>query len=74
MVTAKADPRDMIAGLEAGGDDYLTKPFEQAALVARVRSLLRIKELHDTVQPQAAKLKEQTERSFRTGTSSSRSE
>src|SRR5690606_20835055 len=55
------DPRDMVAGLEAGGDDYLTKPFEQAALVARVRSLLRIKELHDTVQQQASKLREQTE-------------
>lgn len=61
MVTAKADPRDVIQGLEAGGDDYLTKPFEQAALVARVRSLLRIKELHDTVHQQAAQLKEQTE-------------
>ena len=60
MVTAKADPRDVVQGLEAGGDDYLTKPFEQAALVARVRSLLRIKDLHDTVQQQAAKLKEQT--------------
>jgi len=56
MVTAKADPRDMVAGLEAGGDDYLTKPFEQAVLVARVRSLLRIKELHDTVQQQAQEL------------------
>ncbi len=61
LVTAKADTRDVVTGLEAGGDDYLTKPFEQAALVARVRSLLRIKELHDTVQQQAAKLKEQTE-------------
>ena len=53
LVTAKADTRDIVDGLEAGGDDYLTKPFEQAALVARVRSLLRIKELHDTVQAQA---------------------
>jgi adenylate cyclase len=61
MVTAKADPRDVVQGLEAGGDDYLTKPFEQAALVARVRSLLRIKELHDTVHEQATQLKEQTE-------------
>jgi class 3 adenylate cyclase/CheY-like chemotaxis protein len=61
MVTAKADPRDMVQGLEAGGDDYLTKPFEQAALVARVRSLLRIKELHDKVQQQAEKLQAQTE-------------
>lgn len=61
LVTAKADTRDVVNGLEAGGDDYLTKPFEQAALVARVRSLLRLKELHDTVQSQAAQLKEQTE-------------
>ena len=61
LVTAKTDTRDVVNGLEAGGDDYLTKPFEQAALVARVRSLLRIKELHDTVQLQAAQLKEQTE-------------
>ena len=61
LVTAKADTRDVVNGLEAGGDDYLTKPFEQAALVARVRSLLRIKDLHDTVQLQAEQLKEQTE-------------
>jgi adenylate cyclase len=61
LVTAKADTQDVVAGLEAGADDYLTKPFEQAALVARVRSLLRLKELHDTVQSQAGKLKEQTE-------------
>jgi class 3 adenylate cyclase/CheY-like chemotaxis protein len=50
MVTAKADPKDIVAGLEAGGDEYLTKPVDQAALVARVKSMLRIKQLHDTVQ------------------------
>jgi class 3 adenylate cyclase len=61
LVTAKADTRDIVNGLEAGGDDYLTKPFEQAALLARVRSLLRTKDLHDTVKQQATKLKEQTE-------------
>jgi adenylate cyclase len=61
LVTAKADTRDVVTGLEAGGDDYLTKPFEHAALIARVRSLLRIKDLHDTVQSQASQLKEQTE-------------
>ena len=61
LVTARADTRDIVGGLEAGADDYLAKPFEQAALVARVRSMLRIKELHDTVQLQAAQLKEQTE-------------
>jgi class 3 adenylate cyclase/CheY-like chemotaxis protein len=50
MVTAKSDPKDVVAGLEAGGDEYLTKPVDQAALVARVKSMLRIKQLHDTVQ------------------------
>jgi adenylate cyclase len=59
LVTARADTRDVIAGLEAGGDDYLTKPVEQAALIARVRSLLRIKELHDTVTAQTTQLQEQ---------------
>ena len=61
LVTAKVDTHDIINGLEAGGDDYKTKPFEQAALVARIRSLLRIKELHDAAQLQAAQLKKQTE-------------
>jgi class 3 adenylate cyclase len=59
MVTAKADPKDIVAGLEAGGDEYLTKPVDQAALVARVKSMLRIKGLHDTVQDQAARLEAQ---------------
>jgi adenylate cyclase len=61
LVTAKSDIRDVVSGLDAGGDEYLTKPFEHAALTARVRSLLRVKELHDTVQHQATKLQEQTE-------------
>jgi adenylate cyclase len=47
LVTAKADSKDIVAGLEAGGDEYLTKPVDQAALVARVKSMLRIKSLHD---------------------------
>jgi adenylate cyclase len=59
MVTAKADASDVIAGLEAGGDDYLTKPVDHAALSARVRAMLRIKSLHDTVQAQAQRLEEQ---------------
>src|SRR5262245_39659455 len=54
LVTAKADASDVIGGLEAGGDDYLTKPVDHAALSARVRAMLRIKGLHDTVQQQAA--------------------
>jgi class 3 adenylate cyclase/CheY-like chemotaxis protein len=60
LVTAKADSKDIVAGLEAGGDEYLTKPVDQAALVARVKSMLRIKALHDTVQEQAARLEAQS--------------
>jgi adenylate cyclase len=59
LVTARADAKDIIAGLESGGDDYLTKPVDHAALLARVRSMLRIKALHDTVQAQAQRLEEQ---------------
>jgi serine phosphatase RsbU (regulator of sigma subunit) len=59
MVTAKADSKDVVAGLEAGGDEYLTKPLDHAALVARVKSMLRIKHLHDTVLEQSAQLKVQ---------------
>jgi len=59
MVTARADAKDVVAGLEAGGDDYLTKPVDQAALLARVRAMLRIKGLHDTVQEQAHRLEDQ---------------
>src|SRR6059036_2011894 len=60
MVTAKADSKDIVAGLEAGGDEYLTKPVDQAAMVARVKSMLRIKALHDTVQEQTMRLEAQS--------------
>jgi len=59
LVTAKADTKDIVAGLEAGGDEYLTKPVDQGALVARVKSMLRIKALHDTVHEQAGRLEAQ---------------
>ena len=41
VVTAKDDPFDVVAGLEAGADDYVTKPFEPKVLVARLRAALR---------------------------------
>jgi class 3 adenylate cyclase/CheY-like chemotaxis protein len=56
LVTAKVSLSDVVLGLEAGADEYLTKPLEQAALVARVRSILRVKALHDKVQAQAVEL------------------
>jgi adenylate cyclase len=56
LVTAKADADDIVAGLDAGGDEYITKPVDHAALLARVRSILRLKALHDRVQEQARQL------------------
>jgi adenylate cyclase len=56
LCTAKADSKDIVAGLEAGADEYLTKPIDQVALVARVKSVLRLKALHDQVHAQAAEL------------------
>ena len=56
MVTALDPAQERIKGLEAGADDFLTKPINQGELLARVKSLLRIKELYDTVQAQSAQL------------------
>lgn len=60
LVTAKSDVRDVVAGLDAGGDDYLSKPFDHAALLARVRSMLRNKRLADQVRAQSAELARQS--------------
>jgi len=56
MITALDPAQERVKGIEAGADDFLTKPFNQAELLARVRSLIRVKMLHDTVQSQAAQL------------------
>jgi adenylate cyclase len=58
MVTALDPSEERIKGLDAGADDFLTKPINQAELLARVKSLLRIKELYDTVQTQAGELRD----------------
>src|SRR5262245_15711406 len=58
MVTSLDPAQERIRGLEAGADDFLTKPVNQAELLARVRSLARVKQLYDTVQTQAAELAE----------------
>ena len=47
MVTALSDQSDRVAGLEAGADDFLTKPVGDLALFARLRSLLQVKLLLD---------------------------
>ena len=55
MVTASGTQQRLRA-LEVGADDFIAKPFDQAELVARVRSLARVKRLHDTVVAQRASL------------------
>jgi adenylate cyclase len=57
MVTASTDAEKARA-IEAGADDFLQKPLNQAELLARVKSLLRIKEFHDTITAQRAELAE----------------
>jgi class 3 adenylate cyclase len=55
MLTSSGD-QDKVRAIEAGADDFIARPFDQLELLARVRSLLRIKEYHDTIQAQAAEL------------------
>ena len=50
MVTALDQPSDRVAGLEAGADDFLTKPVQDMALFARVRSLVRLKVMMDELR------------------------
>jgi putative two-component system response regulator len=47
MVTALGQVADRVRGIEVGADDFIVKPIERVELVARVRSLLRVKQLHD---------------------------
>lgn len=56
LVTGRSTTRDVVNGLEAGADEYLTKPVDHSALLARVQSMLRIKALHDTVEQQREQL------------------
>ncbi|MGB2729890.1 MAG: PleD family two-component system response regulator [Methylovirgula sp.] len=53
MVTALDQPSDRLKGLEAGADDFLTKPIDEVALIARVRSLARLKMVLDELRTRA---------------------
>src|SRR6185503_18018205 len=50
LLTAKASQEDKVAGLDAGADDYVTKPFDAVELLARVRAMMRLKEMHDRLE------------------------
>jgi class 3 adenylate cyclase len=56
MITSLEDREARVRGLEAGADDFIAKPVNAPELLARVRSLLRIRRLYDTVQRQASQL------------------
>lgn len=57
MVTASPE-QDKVEAIESGADDFIPKPFDKHELLARARSLLRIKSYHDTIQRQTADLAE----------------
>jgi two-component system NtrC family sensor kinase len=56
MVTGLDPSQERVKGIEAGADEFIAKPINRPELLARVRSLLRIKALHDTVKRQATEL------------------
>ncbi len=58
MVTALQDVEDRVRGIESGADDFISKPFNKMELMARVKSLLRIKFLHDELEKKIAQLNE----------------
>jgi DNA-binding response OmpR family regulator len=55
IITAQTDTHDMVAGLEAGADDYVTKPVVPKQLAARIRALLRRVQLHETTAPRSTR-------------------
>jgi len=62
MVTALNEIEDKVKGIEAGADDFITKPFNKLELLARTKSLLRIKRLHDQLQEKVFQLEQAKER------------
>ncbi len=56
MVTAKTEPQDIVQGLEKGADDYLTKPFDPAIFLARVKALLRRTQISQQISKKSGEI------------------
>ncbi|MBU4345632.1 MAG: diguanylate cyclase [Desulfobacteraceae bacterium] len=67
MLTSKSESADKVRGLEMGASDYVTKPFDDAELMARVNIHLQIRELHETLKEKNRQLKEMANRNGLTG-------
>jgi two-component system cell cycle response regulator len=67
MVTSQAEAADKVKGLELGALDYVTKPFDEAELIARVNIHLRLRELYEAVQEQNRQLQKMANRDGLTG-------
>jgi len=61
MLTALKDLKDKIKSLEVGADDFISKPFENVELLARVKSLLRLKEYHDEIEKKNVELEKKNQ-------------
>ena len=59
LLTSRSDVADVVSGLDAGADEYLTKPIDHASLLARVKAMLRLKRLQDQLVEQAERLRRQ---------------
>ena len=67
LVTAKSDPDSRVEGLRIGADDYVSKPFDERELLARVANMLRLKRMHDDVNEAKARLEKLAVRDELTG-------
>lgn len=61
MVSVKDDKDDIVKGLELGANDYMTKPYQKTILLAKVRSLLKLKKMDDRIRDHSSTLEDEAE-------------